>query len=300
MSSPRSSTYALLAPGAASHAAHAPGVGDRRPPARRDLPAVDDHVVVPESHTELVDGVVYETMGAKEPHATLHLQVARVFAGCLASGYEAAVDMLTRADEDNDAAPDVSVYPRRRDRKTGGRKLEEIAFEVCDTERDAHLTTKVKRLAARGVRRLFYVDVDTRTLHEWRHDPGDWVALGAEAEIVDRCFRVPIPARALVDRVLADDTVARALLAGHNRVIAAAIERERSDARQHGIEVGHKTGLEAGVVVARREVLRMLLGQLPLSDDDQRRIDACVDVATLDRWIRRAPGAASAAEVFAP
>jgi len=292
MSPPRSSPYALLAPGAASHAAHAPGVGDRRPAPRRELPAVDDHIVVPESHTEMVDGVVYETMGAKEPHATLHLQVARVFAGCLASGYEAAVDMLTRTDEDNDAAPDVSVFPRRRDRKTGGRKLEEIAFEVCDTERYAHVTTKVKRLAARGVQRLFYVDVDTRTLHEWQHDRGDWVALGAKAEITDRCFRVPIPARALVDRVRADDTVARALLAGHNRVIAAAIERERS--------AGHKTGLKVGVVLARREVLRMLLAALPLSDDDQRRIDACDDVATLDRWIRRAPGAANAREVFAP
>jgi hypothetical protein len=243
----------------------------------------------------MIDGVVYETMGAKEPHANLHLQVARVFAGCLASGYEAAVDMLTRADEDTDAAPDVSVYPRRRDRRTGGRKLEEIAFEVCDTERYAHVTKKVKKLAARGVRRLFYIDVDTRTLHEWLHDPGDWLALSAEAEIVDRCFRVPVPARALVDRVLADDTVATALLASNNRVITAAIDQERGKAR----EEGHKEGHKEGVVAARREVLRMLLGAITLSDDDQRRIDACDDIASLDRWIRAAPTAASARDVFA-
>lgn len=43
----------------------------------RDLPAVDARLVVPESHTEMVDGVVYQTMGANPPHATQHAQVAR-------------------------------------------------------------------------------------------------------------------------------------------------------------------------------------------------------------------------------
>ncbi len=61
--------------------------------------------------------------------------------GVLASGYTVAVDMLTRADDDTDAAPDVSIFPSALDPSTGERQLEEIAFEVLDTERLSPTTT---------------------------------------------------------------------------------------------------------------------------------------------------------------
>lgn len=180
---------------------------------------MDERLVEPESHTEIVGGVAYRTMGANPPHATQHARVARVFEDCLAPGYETAVDMLTRSSKKTDAAPDVSVFPEGPDPVTGGRQLEEIAFEVLDTESLDHVTNKTRRLAKRGVRRLFYLRVADHAVFEWQHTSGEWAVLDAESEIRDRCFIVPIPVRAFVRRVLAHDTVARALLATGNPVV---------------------------------------------------------------------------------
>jgi hypothetical protein len=91
---------------------------------------------------------------------------------------------------------------------------------------------------------------------------------------------VPIPVRALVDRVLADDTVARALLAAGNRVLDAALRKQRTQ--------------------GRREALRVLakVAGIALTTDDETRIDACDDVATLDRWIANGRSATTAAELL--
>ena len=213
MNPPRSPhSPVLLAPGASSHGAYGPGKG-------QSLPRVDERLVAPEAHAEIVDGLLYRTMGANPPHATQHAEVTHVFMGVLASGYSVAVDMLTRADAETDAAPDVSIFPSALDPATGERSLEEIAFEVLDTERLSHTTKKVEKFAARGVRRLFAVRLVNRTVYEWDHAHHDWTELDAQGDIVDRCFRVPLPVRALVDRVLADDTIAKALLDARNGVI---------------------------------------------------------------------------------
>jgi len=184
---------------------------------------VDDRLIAPESHAEMLDGRMYRTMGANQPHGTRHFEATGLFFGALAAGYAGAVDMLTRADEDSDAAPDLSVFPAVPDPKTGGRQLEEIAVEVLDTERMSHATDKVEKFAARGVRRLFAIRVAARKVYEWDHAHHDWTELAEDAVITDRCFRVPVPVKALVDRVLADDTVARALIARGNRVLVEAL-----------------------------------------------------------------------------
>ncbi len=244
------------------------------------MPAIDERLVAPESKAEIVDGVVYETMGSLPPHAKQHLQVARVFADCLAPGYDAAVDMLTRADRKTDAAPDVSVFAQGMDPKTRGRRLEEIAFEVVDTETVEHVTTKTRKLSRRGVRRLFYIRVKDRTVFEWERSEGDWRALAADGEIRDRCFSVPIPVRALADRVLADDTVARALLVSGNRVLAAALDDQRL----------------AGLRDALRTLARV--AGIALLTDDEARIEACGDARVLDRWVANGRTATTAAELF--
>ena len=43
--------------------------------------------------------------------------------------------MLTRTSEKGDMAPDASVHPAAPDPRTGGRQLEDLAFEVVSTER---------------------------------------------------------------------------------------------------------------------------------------------------------------------
>ena len=161
---------------------------------------------------------------------------------------------------DSDAAPDISIFPSALDATTGGRQLEEIAVEVLDTERMSHATEKVAKRLARGVRRLFAIPVASRTVYEWDHAHGDWTELDSDAVITDRCFRVPIPARALVDRVLADDTVARALLASGNRVISAALDERR------------EAGLEEGV---RASLLRVLSRRGLALSDATRSANGC-------------------------
>ncbi|MEZ4409568.1 MAG: hypothetical protein R3A52_24310, partial [Polyangiales bacterium] len=135
-------------------------------------------------------------------------------------------------------------------------------------------------LAMRGVRRLFYIRVSDRAVHEWEHTTGAWTKLADDAVIDDRCFRVPIPVAALVDQVLADDTVARALLAAGNSVIVGAIE--------------------AGALRTLRESLLRVLARRGVSVDEatRARVMECADRATLETWLDQAATAQGAAEVF--
>ena len=282
-SSPRSTPPALLAPGASSSYVSARAPGRDTP-----LPPIDERLAVPETHTQVIGGVVVKTMGANPPHAIQHAEVARVFAGCLAEGYLAAVDMLTRVDEDDDRAADVSVFPAAPEEKTGRRQLEEIAFEVCDSQRSNDAAEKARKFVRRGVRRVFYIRVDEGDVHEWQRAEDAWGKLGDEASIEDRCFIVPIPVRALVQRVLADDTVARALLARGNPVVVAAVNAARARGRDEG-----------ALASARGLLLRtMELRRLPVSEAQRRRVAACDDLAALTLWHDRAVLAASADDVF--
>ncbi len=253
-------------------------------PSSDPRPPVDARLIEPETDAEMVHGVRVETMGSNEPHATQHIEVSLVFRGCLAPGYSAANDMLTRVDDDSDRAPDVSVFPSGRDPGTGGRRLEEIAFEVCDSESVAHVTDKALAFALRGVRRVFYVNVADRSVHEWQSAQRQWEALDPQSAIVDRCFSVPIPVAALVDRVLADDTVARALLAQRNRVLMEALGLQRKEGREEG-----KAEAVIAVLQARG---------LHVDDDSRARILSCTDPVTLARWTARAVTAPSASAVL--
>ena len=296
MTASRTSPARLFAPGV-------PGAGvSARAPGRHDpLPPVDARLVEPETHTQMEDGVRVETMGANEPHATRHFAAAHVFAGTLAAGYAGAVDMLTRVDATNDLAPDVSIFPEGRDPETGGRKLEEVVFEVCDREDTAHVTRKARRFVARGVRRVFYVSVSRRLVHEWDADGDMWRLLPGKAEIVDPCFAVAIPVAALIDRVLADDTVARALLERRNPVIVKALERQRQAGVKEGRRDGVREGRREGELAATRQALRALLAArgLVCTADADARITACDDPKLLQEWIVRAVTSPSVAAIFA-
>jgi hypothetical protein len=58
--------------------------------------------------------------------------------------------------------------------------------------------------------------------------------------------------------------------------------------------------LEQGRLIARREVLRRVLAcrRLALSAEEEARIEACTDAATLERWFDQAVTAASTAEAL--
>ena len=109
-----------------------------------------------------------------------------------------------------------------------------------------------------------------------------------EGDIVDRCFRVPIPVRALVDRVAADDTVARALLASRNSVLAREVAREVASGEARGALDGRATSLLT--VLAARSIA--------IDETHRAMVFAETDVARLDAWIIRAVTATTLADVF--
>ena len=146
--------------------------------------------------------------------------------------------------------------------------------------------TLVEKFAARGVRRLFCVRVKTGLVYEWSHEHHDWQQV--EGDIVDRCFRVPIPVRALVDRVAADDTVARALLASRNSVLAREVAREVASGEARGALDGRATSLLT--VLAARSIA--------IDETHRAMVFAETDVARLDAWIIRAVTATTLADVF--
>ena len=69
---------------------------------RERLPAVDDRLVAPESHAEILDGRVIRTMGSNQPHGMRHFEATGLFFSTLADGFAGAVDMLTRLNEGSD------------------------------------------------------------------------------------------------------------------------------------------------------------------------------------------------------
>jgi hypothetical protein len=68
-----------------------------------------------------------------------------------------------------------------------------------------------------------------------------------------------------------------------------------------GIERGMVQGIDQGRLSGARAALRRVLArrQLAPSKGDEARIDACTDLATLDRWLDQAITAASVSDALA-
>ena len=135
-----------------------------------ELPAVDERLAAPETRFEVIDGKAVTVAPADEPHAERHGALAALVRAHRADGYAVAVDMLTRTSFTDDIAPDVSLYRAARDPTTGGRRLEEMAFEIASTESIGRVAGKAAKLAARGVRRIFAIDVERARVLEWATD----------------------------------------------------------------------------------------------------------------------------------
>jgi Uma2 family endonuclease len=232
-------------------------------------PRVDDHFVVEGARVEVVRGILLMAPPAGEPHATVHLTLAYLLAAHVGEGFVAAVDMLTRTSDDSDFAPDASVYPEARDPRTGGRQLEELAFEIASTQPLDSAGEKARELVRRGVRRVFCIGVKHRRVLEWSRDTDGWSPLLGSTAIDDPCFVRPLPVRALLDAAAADEAVIAAL-----------------DAREHpAIRAIEARGEARGEA---RAFLKLLAarGLVPNPAEAERIRGA--DVATLDRWFDRA------------
>jgi Putative restriction endonuclease len=228
MSTHRAPSSQLLAPSAAGHSLRAPGY--REPP-----PPIDERIVVPETRAEILDGQLLWANPADPPHATQHFDLAYVLGAHVVPGYRGAVDMLTRTSKRNDFAPDASIFPAEPDSATGGRQLEELAFEVTSEQALAVPTRKARNLVKRGVRRVFAILVKQRRVMEWSVPTDNWSPLALDAVIADPCLVRPLSVAALLDAAEQDNEVARALLAKGNPVLAQHEESVRREGRREAV-----------------------------------------------------------------
>jgi Uma2 family endonuclease len=253
-----------------SRTARAPLASPRRKKRRLPRPAVDDRLVMPETRFEILDGKVEYVPPADEPHGVRQTKMAGLLEMHVVRGYQCASDMLTRTSAKNDVAPDASVYPAARDPVTGGRQLEDLAFEIVSTERLSHAAKKARTLKKRGVRRIFALDVERRRALEWSPEADSWEALPEDGVIEDRVFVRPLPLRPLIDASEIDDEAARALLAKGNPVLLAETDR---------------------VVVSRKIDVLLLFFEtkgMPVSDEARARLQAPKNEAEVDRWLAQA------------
>ena len=264
----------------------------RSSPADPELPAIDDHIVASETRYEMLDGELVYVSPADKPHGTRHLQVGALVEAHVHPAFDVAIDMLTRTSRVDDIAPDVSVFPDGPDPVTGRRQLEQLAFEIVSTQSLKNAGIKADKLVARGVRRVFAIDVERSRAFEWSRALGGWSILDSADRIVDPALEVALPIESLIHAARTDDAVARALLAKGNPVFAAA----RAHEREAGKAEGYTEGLRQATASA---VLRMLAARDVAIDDATRaRILGEQTIARLERWIERSATCATIGELF--
>jgi hypothetical protein len=252
------------------------------------LPAVDERLVVADCGFEIVEGKVVAVSPAYEPHARRHAKLAALLEACVADGYTVAVDMLTRAGPREDFAPAASIFASARDPATGGRQLEEVAFEIVSTETLAHAGAKAASLLRRGVRRVFAIDVERERGLHWSSATSGWEILGPDAVIDDPVFAAVVHVHELVSTASADDAMARALLAKRNPVIEATRAESRAEGRTEG-----RTEATAAAIIA----VLFARGLAPTAAQ-QSRILSLRDPAELARCLASAATCSDIAELF--
>ena len=253
-----------------------------------ELPAIDDNLVVSETRYEVLDGELVYVSPADDAHGTRHLQVGALVEAHVHPAFEVAIDMLTRTSKVDDIAPDVSVLPDGPDPVTGRRQLQHLAFEIVSTQTLKNAGVKAAKLVARGVRRVFAIDVERSRTFEWSPALGGWSILDATDCIVDPALEVALPIEGLVQAAKTDDAVARALIAKGNPVFAQMRAQDR--------EAGHAEGARQATANA---VLRTLAARnLAIDDAARARILGEPAIATLERWIERSATCTTLRELF--
>jgi hypothetical protein len=281
--------------------------GGMRAPERSPAawPHVSDYAVEPESGQELFDGEVREALPAGPKHGSQHHRIECVIGAYLAPGYDAAIDLLTRQAVPHNFASDTSIRKLGTDPATGDRYLEELAFEIKSTQSTENLEKRARIMAARGVRRIFSIpvrgdeagsEIIAGPVAEWMAAEERWRTYRDDEVIADPCLFEPLAVRALLDAVEAEAAVVTAYVhKQHPVVVEYGNERYRA-----GEEKGRREGVKEGEERGVRESIRLIMHTRGLAMDaaTHARIDACSDLAILQRWLARAVLVTSASELF--
>jgi hypothetical protein len=244
------------------------------------FPGVDDHIVRPETREEMVRGELILAQPAKPPHADCHSTLDNVTATHVAPGYIASCDLLTRFGPRSNFATDVCVRKKGTDPESGGRYLEELAFEIVNEQSLRHITIRAEDIAARGVRRLIVIFVKRGTVTEWSPAEHRFVPLSLDGVLEDPTLAHPIPIRAMLDAAVAEQAVAAVVWAQDNPWILERKQELRTQTQQASL-------------------LLVLQGRgLHPSDEQRAIIESCSDPERLQRWLAAAGRVGSVAELL--
>jgi hypothetical protein len=249
-----------------------------------ELPAVDERLISPGSCYEIYDGVIVHVAPADELRGTRRSKILALIEAHAGPAFDVAYRMLTRTSETSDVAPDVSVFPYARDPETGGRQLERLVFEIVRTASLDHAARKAAKLVARGVHRVFAIDVERACALEWSAGLGSWSVLDPTAHIEDPALAAPLPIEALLLATSADEVIARTLIIQRNPAIEAARAQYRAEGSRAGL-----TDVLFELLAAR---------DVALDSFDRARILGERDTDRLVRWMARAGTCTAIAEVF--
>ena len=259
----------LVAPPAGSAAAvHFPAA--ELPP-----PYIDERLVEPETREEMIDGRLLHTLPAHPEHADQHTELDRVVGTCATPGYTVSTDLLTRVDVGSDFATDTCIRRSGIDPRTGGRYLEEVAFEVVNTQTRPDMVERAQKLMKCGVRRIFAIFVKKSEIGEWSSERKCFDILDPDDTIEDRTLVRPISVRALLDAAEADKAISHALEAKGNPVITEIRAEGHAEGRAEGHAEGHAEGRAEGRaegLVKGIETACALLG-IPLGPRERQRLD---------------------------
>jgi hypothetical protein len=277
---PSSSSDALLAP-----ASTGAGGAALRLPGSEQVPRVDERLVQPETREEIVRGRRVVALPANPAHGDRHCRLDYVITAHVKEGYISSTDLLTRTSINSDFATDTCVRRAGIDPRTGARYLEELAFEIVNTQSLRDMTERAEELTARGVRRVIAIFVQKGEVGEWSAKSGGWHKLEPDALFSDPTLAQPFRVRELLDAAEADNAVARALFAKKNPVIVKAQEDSRADGRAEGHADGRAEGLRVAVCDLC-EVLGVALTperQATLAEMDAAALDALRERLKRDR-----------------
>jgi hypothetical protein len=197
---------------------------------------------------------------------------------------------------------------------------------VVSTQSLAYAGRKAAKLAGRGVRRVFAIDVERSRALEWSATLRSWSVLEATGCIVDSALAVPLPIDTLIHSVKTDDAVARALIARHNPVIEAIRVEERAEGKAQGKFEGRIEGrledriegrledriegrlegriegrLEGRIEGLAEAIITLFATRgVPLAPDEREQILGERDRARLERWLVQSVSCETAADLFQP
>jgi len=259
----------------------------RFPAADLPPPYLDERLVTPETREEQVRGRRLHVLPANPEHGDRHAELDRVLGNYTPAGYTVSTDLLTRAGPGSDFATDTCIRRSGINPSTGSRYLEEVAFEVVNTQSVANMIERAKQLTLCGVRRVFAIFVDKGEVGEWSPEHGRFITLAFDDTIDDRTLVRPLPVGALLDATAADEAVGYALEAKGNSVIV--------EIRAEGRREGRREGRAEGLIEGRLESIELLctLLNIPLGPDERARMttldaealrDLCVQIELQRRW----------------